>query len=166
MKKLLHRYFNIPDHFYKMDNKYLIVATFFGIGYVKKAPGTVASFISLLIYILLFSLSQSLFMVATILVIIIGLYTCEKIYTEDNMDPSYVVIDEVAGQGIALLLVGESIILAIIAFLIFRFLDIKKPWIIKSSEKSFKGGSAIMMDDIIAGFITLIIVTIISLFIR
>ncbi|MDR2008439.1 MAG: phosphatidylglycerophosphatase A [Alphaproteobacteria bacterium] len=166
IKKFLTKYFEIPDNFYRFENRYLIIATMGGIGYVKKAPGTVASFIALIFYVLLFYIGSSVVVIATVLFTIVGLYVCEKCWTPENPDPKYIVIDELAGQGIALLLVGHSIILAIVAFLVFRLLDITKPWIIKSSETSFKGGTSIMIDDILAGFFTLIIVLVISIFVR
>lgn len=166
IKKLIRKYFDIPSNFFHFENRYLIIATLFGIGYAKKAPGTVASFVSLLFFALLFIIAPSLVVIVTTLSIIIGLYVCEKCFTEENQDPGYIVIDEMAGMGISMLLVGDSIILGILAFIIFRILDIKKPWIIKSSEKSFKGGTSIMIDDILAGFITLIIIVIISIFVR
>lgn len=166
IKNLIRKYFDIPSNFFQFENRYLVIATLFGIGYVKKAPGTLASFVSLLFFSILFIISPSLVVIVTTLVIILGLYVCEKCYTQENQDPQYIVIDEMAGMGISMLLVGESIILGILAFIIFRILDIKKPWIIGSSEKSFKGGVSIMIDDILAGFITLIIIVIISIFIR
>ena len=52
-----------------------------------------------------------------------------------------------------------------LAFIIFRILDIKKPWLVGLAEKNFKGGTGIMMDDIVAGFATLLIITIISVLI-
>ncbi|MDR0484516.1 MAG: phosphatidylglycerophosphatase A [Alphaproteobacteria bacterium] len=166
MKRFLTKYFEIPDNFFTFENRYLIIATLGGIGYAKKAPGTIASFFSLLFFMFLFYIDSSLVVIFTTLSIIIGLYVCEQCYSKEKPDPGYIVIDELAGQGIALLLVGNNIILAISAFVIFRFLDIKKPWIIKYSETSFKGGTSIMIDDILAGFITLIIVVIISIFVR
>ncbi|MCL2566801.1 MAG: phosphatidylglycerophosphatase A [Alphaproteobacteria bacterium] len=165
-KRFISKYFEIPENFYNFENRYLIIATLGGLGYVKKSPGTIASFVSVLFFMLLFYINSSLVVIATTLIVIVGLYVCEKSFNEENRDPQYIVIDEMTGQGIALLLVGNSIILAIVAFLVFRLLDITKPWIIKSSETSFKGGTAIMIDDILAGFFTLIIVVIVSIFVR
>ncbi len=166
IKSILKKYFDIPCNFFHFENRYLIIATLFGIGYARKAPGTVASFVSLLFFVGFSFISPSLVVIVTTLSIIVGLYVCEKCYTEEDPDPSHIVIDELAGMGISLLLVGQNVILATIAFVIFRILDIKKPWIIKTSETSFKGGVSIMIDDILAGFITLIIMVVISIFIR
>ncbi|MFL1781148.1 Phosphatidylglycerophosphatase A [Candidatus Hepatincolaceae symbiont of Richtersius coronifer] len=157
--KFINKYFDIPVNFYRKENTYLIIATLGGCGYFKKAPGTLASFITLIFVLLISQINNSLLIPITIFLLLVGFFVCEKIYTPLNPDASYVVIDEVVGQSLALLLVSHHIGLSFLAFVIFRILDIKKPWIIKISESTFKGGAGIMIDDIIAGFATLLIIT-------
>jgi phosphatidylglycerophosphatase A len=161
----LNKFFNIPNNFYSKQNKYLLISTIGGIGYIKKAPGTFASFLTLLFAICVGYVSSTLLIIFFTLCLILGFFVCEQSYSENNIDPSYIVIDEVVGQLLAVILVYNNIWLAVLSFVIFRILDITKPWIIGMCETKFKGGVAIMMDDIVAGFITLIIVTTISIFI-
>jgi phosphatidylglycerophosphatase A len=153
------KYFNIPQNFFVSNNLYLIVATFFGAGYAKKAPGTVASALTLVLIMILNLFSSYLVIILTILFIIVGFFVCNKIVGNTNNDPSYIVIDEVAGMFIALLLAKNNIILCLLGFIIFRILDIKKPSIIGYVQTNFNGASGVMLDDILAGFITMLILT-------
>ena len=79
-----------------------------------------------------------------------------------NEDPSFVVIDEFVGMWISLLLFDE-IILILISFFLFRFFDITKFLGINKIEK-LNGSLGIMLDDIVAGIYTLIIVFFIKIF--
>jgi phosphatidylglycerophosphatase A len=78
-----------------------------------------------------------------------------------NEDPKEVVIDEFAGFMIAMSGVEISLLSFVYGFLLFRFFDILKPWPIKKAEKTFKGGSGIVFDDIIAGIFANIILRLI-----
>ena len=80
----------------------------------------------------------------------------------ENEDPSFVVIDEFFGMWISLLLFDE-IILILISFFLFRFFDITKFLGINKIEK-LNGSLGIMLDDIVAGIYTLIIVFFIKIF--
>ena len=162
LNQLLHKYFDLPNNFFHQDNKYLIAASMFGIGYFRKSSGTFASFIALLIGILISSISAKLFSVVVILCIIVGFFVCHKISTNDEIKTSNIVIDEFAGQFIAMMLVPNSLYLCFISFIIFRILDTKKPSISGMAKHSFPKGMGIMMDDIIAGFIALISVLLLS----
>ena len=80
----------------------------------------------------------------------------------ENKDPSFVVIDEFAGMWISLI-VSDQLFLVIMSFLLFRFFDITKFLGINKIEK-LNGSLGIMLDDIVAGIYTLIIVFFIKLF--
>ena len=80
----------------------------------------------------------------------------------ENEDPSFVVIDEFVGMWISLLLFDE-IILILISFFLFRFFDITKFLGINKIE-NLNGSLGIMLDDIVAGIYTLIIVFFIKIF--
>ena len=80
----------------------------------------------------------------------------------EDEDPSFVVIDEFVGMWISLLLFDE-IILILISFFLFRFFDITKFLGINKIEK-LNGSLGIMLDDIVAGIYTLIIVFFIKIF--
>src|SRR6185503_3456643 len=79
-------------------------------------------------------------------------------------DPGKVVVDEVAGQLIALLplglgLNGSSFVMVVFAFLLFRFFDIVKPYPARKME-SLKGGLGIMADDLVAGVYAAIVIAV------
>jgi phosphatidylglycerophosphatase A len=72
-------------------------------------------------------------------------------------DPGAIVIDEIAGIMVTLVFVPFSFFHAIVGFLLFRFFDILKPYPISRAETYFQGGTAVLMDDIIAGIFARII---------
>ncbi|NOZ08427.1 MAG: phosphatidylglycerophosphatase A, partial [FCB group bacterium] len=71
-------------------------------------------------------------------------------------DPGRIVIDEVAGMWLTLLIIPRELSLFILGFLLFRLLDITKPWIINRVQK-LKNGYGIMADDVLAGFISWVV---------
>ena len=128
----------------------------FYIGYIKYAPGTIASFLALLIYYFIPNIFLYQLLIL-ILLMIISFYLCFLFSKSSSIkDPSYIVIDEISGMFISIFMLPKSIFLYSIAFLLFRFFDIYKPLIINKSQK-LNFGIGIMLDDILAGIISLII---------
>ena len=137
----------------------VLIATFFGVGRIRIAPGTWTSLIvTLIIYFIPApALSFPLLALVTAIVFIIGIpaaRTCEKHFQKE--DPRQCVIDEVAGQLVCLWFLPHTIGFYGAAFLLFRFFDILKPFPIKQSEH-IPYGIGIMLDDVLAGFYTLLI---------
>ncbi|MCX6555009.1 MAG: phosphatidylglycerophosphatase A [Candidatus Aminicenantes bacterium] len=135
----------------------VLLATFFGIGRIRIAPGTWTSLIvTLIIYFIPPSLLPSAILALVIgVVFVIGIPAaaiCEEYF--QKKDPRQCVIDEVAGQMICFLFLPHTIGFYGAAFLLFRFFDILKPFPIKRSEK-IPHGIGIMLDDVLAGFYTL-----------
>ena len=128
----------------------------FYIGYVKYAPGSLASIVSLILF---YFIPNIIFYQISILIflLIIGFYLC-FIFFKNSLedDPPYIVIDEIVGMYISVFMLPKVIYLYIISFLLFRFFDIYKPWIIYRSQK-LKYGTGIMVDDVISGFFSLLI---------
>ena len=140
-----------------------------GIGFFPKAPGTIASLVGLISFewIKVFLLESSRFFYLSFMILIIVFGTFVSDYSEKRFfkskDPSSIVIDEYAGIMLSTWLLPfentlKSYALLFLAFCLFRFLDIKKPFFI-STVQNLKGGVGIMMDDLIAGGITCLIVT-------
>ena len=144
----------------------MIVVTFFGIGTIRYAPGTVTSLITTVFLFSLFhiiDLSNNFILIFLLLILILS-FPAVKMYIEgnENKDPQEVVIDEVIGQSIPIYLYevshgtekifGESILFYIYIFILFRFFDIKKPYPIKLIEKKFRNNFGVIFDDIISGF--------------
>ncbi len=133
-------------------------STSFGIGYFTKFPGTVASFITLFPVWFI----KENFSIETLIVVIfvysIFALVFAKIVTKEikDKDPRYIISDEHIGQAISLIYSNQKLSEYLIAFLLFRFFDIVKPFPINLFD-NLKNSYGILLDDIIAGLITLII---------
>ena len=147
-----------PNHFEK------IIGTTLYSGLIPFAPGTCGSFAALLIYLI------PGFENPTIMLLCISVFTLagfslggvfEKTY---GKDPSIFTLDEAVGMWITLLMLPKSPLVIVIAFAVWRGMDIFKPFPANKAE-SLKGGYGIMLDDIIAGIYSLILVHIIVYFI-
>lgn len=136
------------------------IATVGGLGrLVPKAPGTLASFLTLFVAWGLCAVhGQLLVFVAAITATAVGFWGTE-LYAQQHAskDPSECVIDEVAGQLIACAFTPRTIVLYGLAFLLFRLFDIVKPWPISAAER-LPGGLGIMADDVIAGLLAGVLV--------
>ena len=137
-----------------MNGIYRAISTVFYAGYFPKAPGTFASAIAVGFWWLIPESGLQTQLSSIIIVTVIGIFTSGKTAEYLNIkDPSVIVIDEVSGMWISLLLLPKSLVVYVIAFILFRILDIAKPlWI--NSVQNFPGGIGIMADDILAGLIT------------
>lgn len=140
-----------------------LVATVGGVGYLRPAPGTWGSLVALPVAAALHLIGGPwLLMIAIIAMFFEGLWaTIQVTRWQDNHDPSYVVIDEVVGQWIALLPlsfgaahVGVSIFALwpgwIAAFVLFRLFDILKPGPVGWADRR-QTPTGVMLDDVIAG---------------
>jgi len=158
-------------------NNYFV--TMFGIGYIKKIPGTVSSFVTvvfLFIYFHYFELSKNYFLLILSLIFIYS-FIAVNLYIKDkaNKDPKEVVIDEFIGQSIPIYLYeishgtdknfNESIYIYFVIFILFRLFDIKKPFPVSYFDKNFKNSFGVVMDDVIAG-LYVVLVLIISMVIK
>ena len=136
-----------------------IILRYFYLGNFKYAPGTIASFFVLLFF---FFIPNTFIYQSCILFshILIGFYFCYLFSIKKNKDkdPSFIVIDEVVGMMISLYLVPKYFSAYLLAFILFRFFDIFKPSIIYRVQ-NLGYGIGIMMDDIVSGTLSLLIVT-------
>ncbi len=128
------------------------IASGFGCGFAPLVPGTVASAATLLPGALLLQISPALLPVVALFAALAGLWAIKAARIEG--DPRWVVIDEIAGQLLALCgLAHASVAGLLAAFIIFRLLDVAKPGAVGWADR--QGGAAgIMADDVIAGAIT------------
>ena len=133
-----------------------LISTFFYLGKLPKAPGTWGSLGALLVWSLI---PETLLFRSVVLVItlIVGFIACEiTLKQSDDPDPSYIVIDEVVGLWITLLFVPKTIFLFTLGFVLFRLFDILKPSFVYSVQ-FLKGSFGVMLDDILAGILSLLI---------
>ncbi|MDQ2925440.1 MAG: phosphatidylglycerophosphatase A [Acidobacteriota bacterium] len=138
------------------------LATFFGAGFLSPGPGTYGSIAALLLW---YAAAHAFHPTATTLSIttalaaiaatLIGVPASTIVARESGReDPGHVVIDEVAGQLIALIAVASDWKHAALSLLLFRLFDIWKPWPIRRLE-ALPGGTGIMLDDVAAGLLAL-----------
>ena len=138
------------------------VATFFGIGYLKPGPGTFGSIAALLMWAAVVVIRhpslQAMVIVLLVwiaLAIAAGIPAATIVERESGgHDPQFVVIDEVAGQWIALLFSPADWRHALIALVLFRLFDIVKPFPVRRLER-LPGGWGIVFDDVAAGLYAL-----------
>lgn len=128
------------------------IATLGFIGYLPIAPGTWASALGVLFFVI-FNISLSFLFLLICFITVIGITSstlAERLIGQK--DSRHIVIDEFLGYLISVFSLPNNYIILISAFFLFRFFDILKPFPIRIVEKKFKGGLGIIMDDILAGF--------------
>lgn len=135
-----------------------------GLGYLPVAPGTWGSLGGLLIWWLTLPMGRGLQALLLILAAAPAALACGACARRAGRDdPPFVVLDEVLGMYLALLFLSPSLPWVAAAFVLFRLLDIFKPWPVSVMEKRFAGGAAILLDDLMAGGLTALILTILQI---
>ena len=152
----------------------LFFLTLFKIGKIKYAPGTIASLVTCLVFILLINIFDILVLFFITLIIILYFFIAiNNTYDEfDTNDPQEIVIDEVVGQMLPLLSIPiyetlyplPQLYYCVAAFVLFRIFDIWKPFPINYIDNHMEGALGIILDDILAGAYTIIILTMLFLF--
>lgn len=135
-----------------------------GVGYLPLAPGTWGSLVGVGLFLLLVRANLLVIVVAILAVTFAGIWAGSRIeQLSGRKDPGKVVVDEVAGQMIALLpltlFARWSIVAVIVSFILFRFFDIVKPYPANRLQ-DLEGGMGIMFDDLVAGVYGAVVVSI------
>ena len=156
----------------------ILISTFFGYGYLTKFPGTVTSLVTtIFIYIAYEYLGYTNLKFSLIFFILLFLYSFYAVKDAEsefkNKDPSQIVIDEVLGQAMPLILLlylnqnnelsMQVEIYYILSFIFFRFFDILKPFPVSYFDQNYKNYFGIIMDDIMAGLYSMLLIYLISL---
>lgn len=142
----------------------LWLATWFGCGFMKPAPGTWGSLGAIPFALIITLLGQPIYLAPAILIVCaLGWWSAHRFEkTSGEHDSKMIVIDEVAGQWIALwpVLTASTInpVLVIVSFVLFRIFDIIKPWPVSYFDRKVPGASGVMGDDIAAGIISALII--------
>ena len=124
----------------------------FGSGAVPKAPGTAGTLVAVIMYLLLPQISPLIYVSLLLISFVFGVWICGKTAQDIGIkDPSGIVWDEFVGYWITMFMAPSGWIWVIIGFVLFRLLDIVKPWPIKWADKQIGGGIGIMLDDVLAG---------------
>ena len=131
------------------------IAVGFGVGLVPKAPGTAGTLLGVPIVLIIQPFPAWLETIVLAFMLIFGCYICKAaVESMSEEDPGIVVWDEITGYCFAMAFVPVSIVTVCLAFVLFRVLDILKPWPISTLERQVSGGIGIMLDDVAAGIIT------------
>ena len=156
----------------------LLISTFFGNGYISKIPGTFTSLSTLIILYILFEVLQfknlNYILILYSITFFYSFYAVMDSETEfEDKDPRQIVIDEVLGQAMPLIFIvylsSKNLINVpveiyyFLSFILFRFFDIVKPFPVSYFDKQHKNFFGIIMDDIMAGLYTMLIIYLISL---
>lgn len=132
-------------------------------GYIPFASGTFGSAAALLVYWFIPQMQDwKILLLLSFLMSVYGFYVGNLFEKAYGKDPAECTIDEVAGMWIALLTLPKTIPVAIITFFLWRAIDIVKPFPARQAE-ALPGGYGIMMDDIIGGFYTLVLMKLVLL---
>jgi phosphatidylglycerophosphatase A len=134
-----------------------LFTTSLGIGYIRKGGGTVAAVFCCVCWFFAFGCGHTPplwpSVIVTIIVTLVGVWSSSVVEKIWGKDPSRVVIDEVAGMCISLLFIPVKLKYMISALILFRFFDIVKPLYVRKME-NLPGGWGIMMDDVLSGVYT------------
>tara|TARA_Y100000768_G_C23921907_1_gene655387 strand:+ start:456 stop:947 length:492 start_codon:yes stop_codon:yes gene_type:complete len=148
-----------------MNKVIFLFVTLFGIGKLKKIPGSYASLATTIFLFLLFhilNIKPNIILIAVIIIFFISLHAVNIFIKDlDNKDPKEVVIDEFIGQSLPICLyeiahesvkeTSEVLTFYFIIFVLFRIFDIVKPYPVSYYDKNFKNSFGVIMDDVCAG---------------
>lgn len=144
----------------------MFFATGFHIGTVPFAPGTLGTILGLPLCFFLSKLDLRIAAPCTILFVFFAAWIAHEAEALLNKkDPGCIVIDEIAGITVTLLGLPFTPVFAVAGFCLFRFLDILKPFPIRYLEKKISGGVGIVLDDVLAGILSNLILRGISFFV-
>ena len=126
-----------------------------GAGLLPWTPGTMGTLAAIPLYLLLRPLPLIWYLGALLLLFLIGVWACGKTAWElQAQDPSAIVWDEILGFLLAMTAAPPGWPWLLAGFVLFRGLDILKPWPIGALDKRVRGGLGIMLDDVAAGAMT------------
>ena len=150
-----------------------IFSTLFFIGYVKWAPGTIGSLFSLIIITFLHNIVNKNEFIILFICILLMATICIKIYSKsvNKHDAKEIIIDEFLGIYLIIIfsydfeILNNEFIKILLIFLFFRIFDILKPFPANWIDNNLKNSYGIIIDDIIAGIYTIILLALINVFI-
>ncbi len=130
----------------------------FGSGLSPKAPGTMGTLAAIPLYLLIAWLPLAAYLALVVVVCAAGIWICDRAARDFGVhDHPAIVWDEIAGFLVAMIAVPLGLLWVVLGFVLFRFFDILKPWPIRSLDRRVHGGVGIMLDDVVAGVFTLVI---------
>jgi phosphatidylglycerophosphatase A len=147
------------------DKAVVFLATGFYIGYIPFAPGTFGTIPGLPLCFLLAGLDIWHAIVLLLIIILLAVWIAHIAEKKlAKKDPGCIIIDEIAGMAVTLIGLPVNLTTGAIGFIIFRILDIAKPFPIRTVEKQLAGGLGVVADDVIAGIMANLLLRIIVYF--
>jgi len=138
-----------------------VIATGVGSGYAPFAPGTVGTIAGIPVYLLLSRLSWTFYLISVLILTLLAIYISregEKIFNEK--DSPRIVIDEIVGFQWTMFLVLPTVLHILLGFFLFRLFDIVKIFPAGYLQNRLPGGYGIVIDDVVAGMYSNIILLI------
>lgn len=130
----------------------------FGSGLSPKAPGTMGTLVALPLVYALMHASLPVYLCSVLMLSLVGMYVCGESARRLNAhDHPGIVLDEFAGMTVTMIAVPLELHWLLLGFVLFRMFDIFKPWPIREADHRLSGGFGIMLDDIIAGIFSCVL---------
>jgi phosphatidylglycerophosphatase A len=131
-----------------------VIATWFGVGRLPLAPGTWGSLAALpFAWLIAWLFGPRALLLAALALFLVGWWASWRVLrVSTEKDPGSIVVDEVAGQWLTLVVAPRMALAYGAGFLLFRLLDIVKPWPARWIDQHVGGGLGVMADDMVAGF--------------
>ena len=147
------------------SNFYKSISTCFGLGYISPFPGTLTSFLTVvIIWLIQKYFGFQITLTCIFFITLLGYIAIEKDANKKS-DPKEIVIDEFIGQSLVLVLLPLTYQNYILGFIFFRFFDIYKPMPINYFEEKYQNAFGVIFDDIIAAGYALLAIYIINIII-
>ena len=149
-----HQTSRIP--FKALKDPVVCIALGLGSGLSPKAPGTAGTVMSIPLFLLIQDLPLMVYALITLSITLLGIWICS--YSSNKLgvhDHPAIVIDEVAGFLITMFAAPTGWQWLLAGFVLFRFFDALKPWPISWLDKNISGGFGIMIDDVVAGLVSM-----------
>ena len=151
----------IPASIWK--NPLHFIAFGFGVGALPIAPGTFGTLIAIPFYLALQFFSTFTYLIILIFITLISMWICDKVSKEINVpDHQGMCLDEIVGFLVTMYAVPHGLKWVVLGFVLFRVFDIWKPWPIRLLDERVHGGIGIILDDVVAGIFSCLILHILA----
>lgn len=140
-------------------NPWHFIAFGFGSGALPIAPGTFGTLMAIPFYLAIQHLPHLIYLVILLIVIIGSIGICNKVSREIGIhDHQGMCLDEIVGYLVTMFAAPHGLKWIIIGFILFRLFDIFKPQPIRYIDEKIMGGAGMILDDVVAGIYSLIII--------
>ena len=140
-----------------------LLACGLGLGLSPRAPGTCGTLLGVALFLPMAALPLPAYLALLAVLAGLGTWICGRTAQELALhDPAAIVWDEVVGFLTAMIAAPAGWGWLLAGFVLFRFFDIVKPWPVKAAERA-RGGLGILLDDVVAGILTLIVLQLLAL---